>query len=93
MILARKLQIQGQVQGVGFRESMKREALRCGVTGWVRNREDGSVEAFVQGDAAAIEDILQWARLGPPASRVDALESEHATPDLSLKSFDRRDTA
>ncbi|MGZ3653010.1 MAG: acylphosphatase [Bdellovibrionota bacterium] len=93
MIKARKMQIQGQVQGVNFRESMKQEAHRCGVTGWVRNRPDGSVEAFVQGEPAAIEDILQWARLGPPRARVDALQSEDAAPDLSLKHFERRETA
>jgi acylphosphatase len=90
--LARKLQVRGRVQGVGFRENMCRIARQVGVAGWVRNRADGTVEAFVQGEAAAVEDVLQWARLGPPSGRVDELTSEEAEPDPSLKTFERRET-
>ena len=68
-------------------------AKQLSVTGWVRNRADGSVEAFVQGELASIEDILQWARLGPPNARVDDLETEEAQGDPSIKSFERRETA
>lgn len=69
-----RLQIEGRVQGVWFRESMCREAERLGVTGWVRNRPDGSVEAVVQGPAEAVDRLVEWARTGPPLARVDRLE-------------------
>jgi acylphosphatase len=90
MILARVIKMSGNVQGVSFRDSMVREALRVGLVGWVRNLSDGSVEAFAQGEPVAMEDILQWARLGPPGCRVDDLSSETATVDPSLKTFERR---
>lgn len=64
------LRITGRVQGVWYRGAMQAEAGRVGVTGWVRNRPDGSVEAEVQGDAAAVERMLTWAHTGPPAATV-----------------------
>ena len=65
------LQIEGRVQGVWFRESMRREAERLGVTGWVRNAPDGSVEAVVQGADEAVDALIEWARVGPPLAQVD----------------------
>ena len=70
------LRAAGRVQGVAFRESMRAEALRLGVHGWVRNRRDGSVEAVVHGPRAAVEAIVAWARRGPPAARVAQLTVE-----------------
>ena len=60
------LLIHGRVQGVWFRESMRSEAERLGVAGWVRNAPDGSVEAVVQGPAEAVDALIEWARNGPP---------------------------
>jgi len=69
-----KVVISGVVQGVSFRVTMRDVALRHGVQGWVRNRDDGSVEALVQGDEAQVTRLLEWARVGPPGADVASLE-------------------
>jgi acylphosphatase len=74
---ARRLRIHGQVQGVGYRESMRREAEKLQVSGWVRNRRDGSVEALVCGTEGAIAAITAWARTGPRLSRVERVLIEN----------------
>jgi acylphosphatase len=76
--LTRRLVIRGRVQGVWFRESMRLEAQRLGVSGWVRNRADGTVEAVVAGPAEAVDAIVAWARRGPEAAEVDGVEVEEA---------------
>lgn len=68
--MAKHLIISGVVQGVGYRYSMVHEAQRLGVTGWVRNRRDGTVEAAVDGPSDAVDAMVQWARRGPPAAKV-----------------------
>lgn len=73
---AKRLQIHGRVQGVGFRETMRHKALEWGAVGWVRNRQDGSVEALVGGDAATVQRMIAWAQHGPPAARVERLDIE-----------------
>lgn len=70
---ARHLLISGRVQGVGFRWWMVRQAQGLGLDGWVRNRRDGTVEALVAGEAAAVEALVSKCRSGPPAARVDDL--------------------
>jgi len=77
------LRISGRVQGVGFRDALLREALARGLTGWVRNRRDGSVEAVLQGNAAAVEAVQVWARRGPPAARVDRVEANPAQGEFA----------
>jgi acylphosphatase len=76
--VTRRLVARGRVQGVWFRESMRQEAERLGVTGWVRNRLDGSVEAVVHGSPEAVDRITAWARRGPEAAEVKGLEVSEA---------------
>lgn len=92
-MIARRLVIQGRVQGVFFRESLRQEAERLGIAGWVRNRADGDVEALIQGDAAAVEALAAWAHRGPPAARVDRVDIRLDEPVPTLTEFERRPTA
>jgi acylphosphatase len=71
--------IAGIVQGVGFRYTMCREARRLRLAGWVRNCDDGSVEAVAVGDDEALQRLVQWAQHGPPGARVDDLQVQPAT--------------
>ena len=73
-MIARHMRIEGRVHGGCFRQSMIEEADRLGVTGWVRNRRDGSVEAVASGPAGAVEGLIDWARRGPPGARVTRVE-------------------
>lgn len=91
MIITRRLVITGRVQGVFYRESMRREAERLGISGWVRNRRDGAVEAIVQGEDTSVEAIVAWAWKGPSAARIDAVEASLAEGDFV--SFERLPTA
>jgi acylphosphatase len=77
-MLTVRLLIEGRVQGVSFRWSMRSEAQRNGVVGWVRNRPDGSVEAVVQGEQAAVEAVVAWARTGPAGAHVMEVRREDA---------------
>lgn len=89
------LQVEGRVQGVGYRASLMNEALLHGLRGWVRNRRDGSVEAVLHGPVAACDAVTAWARRGPPAARVirvSAVPLESAPPDLPA-GFECRPTA
>ena len=65
--------VDGRVQGVGFRASAAREAVRLGVAGWARNLADGSVEVVYEGPRPAVEDMLAWTRRGPGSARVDGM--------------------
>lgn len=69
----RRLRIHGLVQGVGFRFSMQIEARRLALSGWVRNRRDGTVEAVVCGPTGAVEALVAWSHRGPPGSRVESV--------------------
>jgi acylphosphatase len=91
-MIAVRLVIRGRVQGVGFRYTMGDAAARQQVTGWVRNRRDGTVEAFVQGDAAAVAAVVAWCRRGPPAAQVEGVETVSAAPDSTVVDFSHRPT-
>ena len=70
------LTIHGIVQGVGYRWNMVQAARRRGVTGWVRNRHDGCVEAVVSGPRDVLDELIAWARRGPSGARVDKIDVE-----------------
>jgi len=90
-IVVRRLSIRGRVQGVGYRWSITQEAARLGVSGWVRNRLDGSVEAVVAGHMTAAETLIAWAQRGPAGAHVTAVDVQAA--DGEFDGFDQRPTA
>ena len=75
----RRVVVGGRVQGVWFRDSCRREAERAGISGWVRNRADGRVEACLEGDPDAVARVVDWCRRGP--SRADVTEVEVVDED------------
>jgi acylphosphatase len=81
--------VRGRVQGVFFRDSCRREAERAGLRGWVRNGEDGSVEAVFVGADEAVERLLAWCHAGPPSARVDGVEVSEA-PEEDFAGFEIR---
>ena len=81
--------VQGHVQGVFFRETTKRRALAAGVSGWVRNRPDGAVEAVFEGEREAVERLVEYVREGPRGARVDWLDVEAEEPE-GLSGFEVR---
>ena len=72
--------VEGRVQGVFFRAYTRNEAISLGLAGWVRNRNDGSVEALVEGDKAAVEMMLEWFQQGSPHSKVAKIHVTEETP-------------
>lgn len=77
----------GIVQGVGFRASMKDVAIRHGVDGWVRNSDDGSVEALLQGEHLGVTRVIQWARTGPPGADVSGVKTAEVKDCPPLRGF------
>jgi acylphosphatase len=83
----RRVVVQGHVQGVFFRETMRRRALTGDVAGWVRNRPDGSVEAVFEGERDAVERLVAFAREGPRGARVDWVDVANEEPE-GLEGFE-----
>jgi acylphosphatase len=82
-MIARRVRITGRVQGVFFRAWTRDEARSIGVSGWVRNCADGSVEAHVEGDESCVDELIRRMRHGPPHAKVTDLEvSVSAVEDL-----------
>ncbi|MFB6174804.1 MAG: acylphosphatase [Candidatus Nanohalobium sp.] len=76
------LWISGNVQGVGFRASMRRRAKNNDVTGWVKNLEDGRVEAVLEGEEDDVAEVMEWARKGPSIASVEKVELEEEAPEF-----------
>ncbi len=82
--------VEGRVQGVCFRDYTHRQARQLNLTGWVRNRRDGSVEALLRGTENNVTTMLEWLRQGPPMSRVVALSTSEVTTDEEYTTFEVR---
>jgi acylphosphatase len=81
--------VHGHVQGVFFRDSVRRRALEQNVSGWIRNNRDGTVEAVFEGDAPAVEVLVAFCRRGPRGARVDRVDVTDEAPE-GLVGFDIR---
>ena len=79
--------VRGRVQGVFFRACTRDEAERLGVTGWVRNRPEGTVEVLLEGVEEEVDRIVEWCRQGPPIARVDEVSVEMASYRGEFGSF------
>lgn len=80
-MVRRRVVVRGFVQGVFFRDSLRRLAERRGVAGWVANRADGTVEAVLEGPTPTVNALVEWMREGPRGARVDELEWSAEEPE------------
>ncbi len=85
--------VSGRVQGVYYRQSSKECADGLGLAGWVRNRQNGTVEAVVEGEPDAVAKFIAWCHEGPPHARVDSVDSTDGDPVALLGGFTVRPTA
>ena len=81
--------VRGKVQGVGYRHATVRRAHMLGVTGWVQNLENGTVEALIQGTPDQIDHMLEWLRRGPPAADVRELDTRRDYTDKRYGRFEQ----
>jgi acylphosphatase len=88
-VIRRRVVVDGVVQGVFFRASVHREAVALGVSGWVRNLADGSVEAVFEGPAPAVDAAVEWCRHGPDRAAVTSFDVTDETPE-GLRGFSVR---
>jgi acylphosphatase len=75
----RRIKVSGRVQGVFYRETLRRKAVESGVTGWARNTRDG-LETVLEGPRAVVDDLIQWCRKGPPHAVVIHLQVDEEEP-------------
>ena len=81
MTVRRRVVVHGLVQGVFFRDSCRREARSRQVSGWVRNNDDGTVEAVFEGDEGAVAALVDWAHSGPPGAQVGRVHVAEEQPE------------
>jgi acylphosphatase len=79
--IRRRAIVHGRVQGVFFRDTARQKAWELGLSGWVRNRADGTVEAVVEGDPHAVQEMLHELRSGPPRAHVDRVDVTEEPPE------------
>ena len=85
-MIAKRVIVSGRVQGVFFRDSTRRAAKSRGVDGWVRNRDDGTVEAVFEGEQALVDEMVSWCRQGPNDAEVTRVETFDEDPE-GLRDF------
>jgi acylphosphatase len=81
VVVRQRVVVHGWVQGVFFRDSLRREAARAGVAGWVRNTNDGGVEAVFEGAPDAVATLVAWCHSGPSRARVDRVDVTDEPPE------------
>ena len=92
--VTRLVRVRGRVQGVGYRHACVQQARALGVSGWVRNRIDDSVEAMLQGTLAQVVRMCDWMRDDMPAARVEAIDvTELQPPFPTFDRFEQQPTA
>jgi len=89
MLVRKRVRAHGRVQGVFFRDTVRRAARTRGVAGWVANRGDGTVEALFEGEPDAVDRLVELCRDGPGRAEVERLEVEEETPE-GLRGFEVR---
>jgi acylphosphatase len=88
-VTRKRVVVSGRVQGVFFRDTARRRAEAAGVAGWVRNRDDGAVEAAFEGEPAAVEELVEFCRRGPSRAEVAAVDVSEEQPE-GLTGFEVR---
>ena len=83
-----RARIRGRVQGVAYRAYAREEGRRLGLQGWVRNRDDGSVELVAEGPRDCLEEMLLWCRRGPRFARVDSIDCDWEEPGEDVGPFE-----
>jgi len=79
-VVARRVVVAGRVQGVFFRDACRHRAVGEGLTGWVRNRADGTVEAWFEGPRRAVDALVAWCRQGSPGAEIDHVDVSDEAP-------------
>jgi acylphosphatase len=80
-VIRKRVRARGHVQGVFFRDTVRRKAQQRGVAGWVRNCGDGSVEAVLEGEPGAVESLVEFMRRGPRGALVEQVEAVDEEPE------------
>ena len=88
-VVRRRVLVEGDVQGVFFRDECRKQAEEAGVAGSARNRPDGRVEVVLEGDEAAVSRLVDWCRQGPPRAEVTGVEVSEEEPE-GISGFDTR---
>lgn len=82
--------VSGQVQGVAFRDATRSQAEQLGLNGWVRNTEDGRVEAVFEGEPDVVREMVEWCKSGPSSADVEDVSVENESPSGDLSGFEVR---